>query len=84
MCYGKQGGIIVKYSILDYSKEKRKVTFQVGVKQLAVNLLRKFDDIEGLKETEEGFSAMLSYQQIPEVVKELGKINTSIYSIVCE
>ncbi|NMD38720.1 MAG: hypothetical protein GYA87_08605 [Christensenellaceae bacterium] len=74
----------MKYSILDYSKEKRKVTFQVGVKQLAINLLRKFDDIEGLRETEEGFSAMLSYQQIPEVVRELGKINTSIYGIVCD
>ena len=74
----------MKYSILDYSKEKRKVHFQVGVKQLAVNQLRKFDDIDSLQETEEGFSAMISYQQIPEIVRELGKINTSIYSIVCE
>lgn len=69
---------------MDYSKEKRKVNFQVGVKQLAVKLLTDLRFIDGLSETEEGFSLNLSYQEIPQVVRALADAKQLIYAIECE
>lgn len=74
----------MKYSILDYSREKRKVNFQVSVKQLAIKQMMDMHYTDGLKETSEGFSINLSYQEIPQVVRELANRNTSIYAIECE
>lgn len=74
----------MKYSILDYSKEKRKVNFQVSVKQLAMKRLMDLRYTDGLSETEEGFSLNLSYQEIPQIVRELANANTAIYAIECE
>ncbi len=74
----------MKYSIMDYSKEKRKVNFQVGVKQVAMKRLMDLKYTDGLSETEEGFTLNLSYQEIPQIVRELANMNTSIYAIECE